>query len=125
MSNQQTELHWLKLESLDQIQVIKERSKENPVLIFKHSTSCSISRTMLDRFARNWKQEEMNDMKVFCLDLLKHRDVSNQIEIEFDVEHESPQVILIENEQAVYDRSHLSIDYRDLLTYSRNNSAKN
>lgn len=108
-------MKWAKLESLDQIGEIKEKSKENAVLIFKHSTSCSISRASLDRLERNWKQEEMSVVKPFFLDLLSHREVSNQIAREFSVEHQSPQILLIENGVSVYNRSHFDINYHDLL----------
>ena len=107
-------MKWLKLESLDQIEEIKEKSKETAVVIFKHSTSCSISRASLDRLERNWKQEEMSAVKPFFLDLLNHREVSNQIAREFSVEHQSPQILLIENGVSVYDRSHFDINYQDL-----------
>jgi len=95
-------MNWLKLESIDQLRTIREKSKESSILIFKHSTTCSISRTALDRLERNWKEEEMNDVKPFYLDLLKHRDISRQIADEFLVEHQSPQILLIENGHAVY-----------------------
>jgi bacillithiol system protein YtxJ len=107
-------MKWLKLESLDQIERIKEKSKKIPVVIFKHSTSCSISRASLDRLERNWKQEEMNVVEPFFLDLLRHREVSNQIAREFSVEHQSPQLLLIENGVSVYDRSHFDINYQEL-----------
>jgi bacillithiol system protein YtxJ len=112
-------MNWLNLESVEQLQSIKASSKTNPVLIFKHSTQCSISRTALDRLERNWNGGEMEAVKPFLLDLLKHRDLSNQIASLFSVEHESPQVLLIENGEAVYDRSHFSIDYRDIASKVR------
>ncbi|MEJ0054173.1 MAG: bacillithiol system redox-active protein YtxJ [Bacteroidota bacterium] len=108
-------MNWFKLESIDQLRMIREKSKESPVIIFKHSTTCSISRTALDRLERNWKDEEMSDVKPFYLDLLKHRDISREVATEFSVEHQSPQVLVIENGQAVYDRSHFDINYPDLL----------
>jgi len=106
-------MNWQKLESIDQLQSIKDESKETPVLIFKHSTTCSISRTTLDRLERNWKEEEMNVQPVY-LDLLQHRDISKQVAAEFSVEHQSPQILLIENGKSVYDRSHFDINYQEL-----------
>ncbi len=117
-------MNWLKLESIEQLATIKEKSKENAVLIFKHSTGCSVSCAALGRLERNWKQEEMNEVKTFYLDLLKHRALSNQIALEFRIEHESPQILLIENGLAVYDRSHLDINYADLANHKRNNISK-
>ena len=106
---------WSKLESPEQLRAIKEASHTNTILIFKHSTSCSISRTALSRLERNWIVEQTARVKPFFLDLLKYRNVSDQIAAEFSVQHESPQILLIENGESVYDRSHFDIDYLDVV----------
>jgi len=108
-------MNWEDFNSVEQLQAIKELSKQKAVLIFKHSTRCSISRTALDRLQRHWQPEEMPSIKPFYLDLLRHPDVSSLVAREFAVEHESPQVLIIRNGEAVYHRSHLEIDYRDIV----------
>lgn len=102
---------WKKLEAVDQLAQIRTLSAQKSVLIFKHSTRCSISRTALDRLERNWKDEEMKDVEPYFLDLISYRDVSNQIASQFDIEHQSPQVLVIKNGSAVHDSSHFDIDY--------------
>ena len=44
------------------------------------------------------------------LDLLNHRDISNAIAMQLSVHHESPQIVVIKNGQAVFHESHHSID---------------
>ena len=117
-------MNWLKLESIEQLQTIKDNSSENLILIFKHSTRCSISRSVLDRLERNWQHGEMNDVKPFYLDLIKYRDVSDKIAEDFSVEHESPQVLVIKNGQSVYDRSHIEINYRELAAVAQEPPAR-
>jgi bacillithiol system protein YtxJ len=107
-------MNWNELTQVDQLQTIIEESKTQPILIFKHSTSCSISRTSLNRLERNWKQEELGLSKAYYLDLLSHRDISSAIAHNFSVEHQSPQVLIIENGKSVYDQSHLAIDYSSI-----------
>lgn len=107
-------MKWNTLNAPDQIDRIREESKENPVLIFKHSTRCNISRTTLDRLERNWKEDEMTHVKPYFLDLLSYRQISNRISEEFDVEHESPQILIIKNERSTYHRSHFEIDYTQI-----------
>ncbi len=104
-------MNWNQLTTLSQLDAIVKESKENTVLIFKHSTRCSISRTSLNRLERNWKQEEVGNTKPYYLDLISYRDISNAIADTFGVEHQSPQVLIIENGKAVYNQSHLSIDF--------------
>lgn len=107
-------MKWNKLNSVDQLDAIKRESESKPVLIFKHSTRCNISKTSLDRLERNWKEDEMSDVSLYFVDLLSYRDVSNQIAQVFGVEHESPQVLIIRNGQSTYDQSHFQIDYQSI-----------
>jgi bacillithiol system protein YtxJ len=107
-------MNWEMLERAEQLEQIKDRSIHHPVLIFKHSTRCAISRTVLDRLERRWDSEEMHEVSPFFLDLIRHREVSNLVATEFQVNHESPQVLIIRNGQAVYDASHVGINYEEL-----------
>lgn len=107
-------MKWKALRSIDQIDVIKQESNEQPVLIFKHSTRCNISRASLDRLERNWKEEEMPNVVTYFLDLLSYREISNYLAEFFHVQHESPQVLIIQNERSTYDGSHFEIDYQKI-----------
>lgn len=104
-------MRWSELRFANQIEMIREESKESPVLIFKYSSRCSVSRMALDRLERNWNESDMQMVKPYFLDLITYRDVSNQIADVFEVEHESPQVLIIENEKSIYDQSHMGIQY--------------
>lgn len=108
-------MNWKKLTELTQIEEIKELSKSKPVLIFKHSTRCSVSSMSLDRLLRNWKTEDGEKVVPYFLDLIAFRALSDQVEDEFGVPHESPQVILIRNGMAVYDNSHFGISYPEIM----------
>ena len=56
----------------------------------------------------------MAGIKPYFLDLITYREISNHISQEFDVEHESPQVLIIEKEKSIYDQSHMGIDYQQI-----------
>ncbi|GMQ28916.1 bacillithiol system redox-active protein YtxJ [Algoriphagus confluentis] len=108
-------MNWNKLTHPSQIEQIKALSYEKPVLIFKHSTRCSISSMSLDRLLRNWKEEDKEKVEPFYLDLIAYRDLSDQIEVVFGVPHQSPQVVLIRKGEAVYDNSHFGISYPEIM----------
>ncbi|GAB3952159.1 bacillithiol system redox-active protein YtxJ [Spirosoma harenae] len=105
-------MNWNKLTSDDQLDAIKEESIKRPVMIFKHSTSCSISHMALNRMERNWNDQL--GVKPYYLDLLANKPLSNKIENTFGVEHESPQVLLIRNGTCIYDASHMAISFAGL-----------
>lgn len=109
-------LKWNNLESVEQLAEVQQKSKEQPVLIFKHSTRCSISRTALDRLERNW-EDAGTDLQPYFLDLIAHRDVSNSIANTYNVQHESPQVLIIKDGKSVYDKSHLEIDFKSIKSF--------
>ncbi len=107
-------MNWNKLETEAQLDSLIQESAVGPIFIFKHSTSCSISAATLGRFERNWKQEEVDSLKPYYLDLIAHRSVSNQIANKFGVVHESPQLLLIDGGECVYSASHYDITFAGL-----------
>lgn len=104
-------MNWISITSIDQLDQLTEESKTKPILIFKHSRSCSISKATLDRLERNWN---LDGVKTYFLDLLTYRDVSNAIAKIFEVQHESPQVLIVDNGKSIYDRSHFDITFQDI-----------
>jgi bacillithiol system protein YtxJ len=64
-----------------------------------------------NRFERNF---DLEDVKVFYLDLIKYRSISNQLASDFNVHHESPQLMYIKEGRCLYHASHGAIDVNDL-----------
>lgn len=109
-------MNWNKLETPEQLQEIIQNSDATPVLIFKHSTRCSISTMALSRFERQWNQEKIGNVQPYYLDLIKHRDISNLIAEKLGITHESPQVLVVENGKCTYHASHSAIYFEDLVS---------
>lgn len=95
---------WKELHSIAQLETVLASTDQVPALLFKHSTRCSISAMALNQFERDWKQDTPCDL--YYLDLLSHRDVSDKIAALTGVIHQSPQAILIKNNEVIYDASH-------------------
>ncbi|ASK29160.1 thioredoxin family protein [Chryseobacterium sp. T16E-39] len=99
---------WKKIESEEDLAAAIEKSYKNRIAIFKHSTSCFISKTVLRNF-----ESEINDLgtdvDLYFLDLLAYRSISNKIADDLDVNHQSPQLIVIENGKAINNASHQNI----------------
>ena len=110
------EVPWHQMVQLDQLDTIVEESKTKPVVIFKHSTRCGISRGVLRIFERNYNLKE-DQIKLYFLNLLAHRDISNEIAARFKVHHESPQLLVIKDGEVVHHNSHHSIDAEHLSKF--------
>ncbi len=113
-------MKWNELKSTSQLDQIREESMTKPVLIFKYSNRCSVSQLALDRFERKWSDEKAAGIKPYFLDLISFRELSNLIARQFNVQHESPQVLLIRNGEAVYDGSHFDIDFEQMVAAANN-----
>ena len=111
--NQESSVHWNTLTEVKQLDELVGESFRTPVYIFKHSTRCSISRMALKQFESHYSLAE-NEAHGYFLDLLAHRDVSNEIAERFGVVHQSPQLILIINGICNYTVSHSEIDAEEL-----------
>jgi bacillithiol system protein YtxJ len=100
---------WQPLTQAEQLQDIVRESHEQPILIFKHSTSCSISAAAKGKIERQWDDAGLDDVKLYYLDLLRFRPISGDIAQQFGVRHESPQLLLIQDGECRYTASHMGI----------------
>ena len=107
---------WNQLTSLDQLDKIVEESKTMPVAIFKHSTRCGISRMVINQFEKSYDIEP-NQMKLYYLDLLSYRNISDEVGYKFQVMHQSPQLIVVKNGVAIANASHHSIQAGELANF--------
>lgn len=114
-NNSNTKLDWKPLQELNQLEAVLEESYSKPVLIFKHSTTCSISRMAFKNFENEF--DTSNDIEIYYLDLLNFRAISDEIATRFGVLHQSPQVLLIKNGVSVYNASHENIDAKVFKNY--------
>ena len=109
-------INWIPLTDLSQLDEIKEISKTESVLIFKHSTRCGISTMVIKQFEKLFK-EEHQQLKVYYLDLLNYRNVSDEVGFMFQVMHQSPQLFVIKNEVSVFNASHSDIIQTNLTRF--------
>ncbi|MNV38223.1 hypothetical protein D3C71_1297690 [compost metagenome] len=111
-SKQKPEFPWVNLTSSEQLHELFDSSVEKPVLLFKHSTRCSISSMALNRF-----ETKMDPEKAICvyLDLLAYRSLSDEIAELTKVQHQSPQAILINNREVIYSATHSEIDASEIM----------
>jgi bacillithiol system protein YtxJ len=107
-------MHWNPLTDLDQLDEIVEISQNQPVVIFKHSTRCSISSTALSRFERAWGDTEN---AAFYLDLIAYRPISLEIAEKFGIQHQSPQALVINKGACTYSATHWDISVDELKPY--------
>jgi bacillithiol system protein YtxJ len=86
----------------DALEQLLTRSQSEPVILFKHSTTCPIS-------ASAYRQMSQVEGDVSLVVVQRARDVSNEIASRTGIRHESPQAIVLRNGEAVWNASHFDI----------------
>jgi len=108
--------HYKNLHQLEQISDIQDLSSTRPQIIYKHSTTCPVNHAAKERID-GWlvgiTEEDLTKFDLYYLDLLSYREVSNAIAHQWDVKHESPQILIIQNGKCVYSASHYDINPRE------------
>src|SRR5713101_4851480 len=94
--------HFVSISDTKSFEELLRRSAEEPVVIFKHSTTCPVSAGAY---------EEMSELKVTVNIVVVQdaREVSDEIEARTKVEHHSPQVIILRDGKAVWNASHWKV----------------
>ena len=91
-----------KVTNKQELEDLIARSRREPVVIFKHSTTCPISADAYEEMARFTGE-------VALIEVQNTRELSKEIEARTGVDHESPQVIILRNGRAVWHASHWKI----------------
>lgn len=108
-------MNWNELTSEVQLNEILEKSRDRAQVVFKHSTRCSISKTVWNRMERT--DQLLANADYYYLDLLAHRDISDKLATILDIQHESPQVLVIKDGKAIYDADHFEIQPEELIEH--------
>lgn len=97
------------LTTVEEWKEVLSSSSEQPVFVFKHSTSCSVSAGAWEEFQKYLQDSPNQQVQYVYVKVIESRPVSNQIAEELGVKHESPQVILVKDQEAIWHTSHFKI----------------
>ena len=107
-------INWEPLTSERHVGELVDKSHESPVMIFKHSTRCGVSFSALDTLIKDWNPEKVGQMATYMLDVIMHRDYAREIGQHFGIPHQSPQVLIIDRGNVVYEQSHFGINFGEV-----------
>ena len=108
-------MNWIHLNSISELEAALKVSQEKPVLLFKHSSRCSISTNALSRLERKWEAGTEEKVSPYFLDLIRYRKISDAIAEETGIQHESPQLIIWHKGKVLYQASHNGIIFDEIL----------
>lgn len=97
---------FLSLDSEEELEEAIKRSQTKPVVLFKHSITCRISKRANHQMER---LNKLTDPPVYRLIVQYSRGLSNEIASTFGIKHESPQVIILKDSKSIFTASHYAI----------------
>ena len=110
-------MNWKHLTSIVDLDKAIASSENGTVVLFKHSTRCSISRMALKMIESDW-DDSLEGVEAYFLDLLDHRDISAAISEKLGVEHQSPQMLILQSGTSIFHANHSSINVADVKKFS-------
>ncbi|KAF0248256.1 MAG: proteinral stress protein [bacterium] len=104
----------VEITSLTELENIIAQSDKRKQLIFKHSNACPISSAAFDEMQGYLENNPAKDVDYSLIVVQVARNVSNEVAAKLNVEHESPQAILVHNGKAIWNQSHRKITQSSL-----------
>lgn len=113
----------IELMSIREAEAALEASAAQPVFILKHSTRCPISAGAYHRVNHYLEAAGNAAPPTYLVKVIESRLVSNDLSTRLNVQHQSPQLILVKNKTAVWHASHNAIDTESLKAALENASS--
>ena len=96
------------IHTTDELDALVEKSNEQPIVLFKHSTTCPISHGVYNEVSNA-------DADINLIIVQNARNVSLAIAEKTGIRHESPQAIILKDGEVVYHASHYDVTAEDLM----------
>ena len=92
---------------------ITEALRSDRAIVFKHSTQCPVSASA-KRQVETFAEASGDSVAIYLVDVIADRGLSNEIAARTGIEHHSPQVIFIRNNQIAGSVTHRGITQESL-----------
>jgi bacillithiol system protein YtxJ len=106
---------FIRVKDAESFEELLIRSNTAPVVIFKHSTTCSIS-------SAAYQEVKRFNGDVVLVEVQSARELSREIERRTGITHQSPQVLVLRNGRAVWNASHWQVQVEAIAEAVLNNS---
>jgi len=97
------------INNTEELDKLFEKSNEQAVILFKHSTTCPIS-------AGVYQEISNADADINLIVVQQARNVSDALTKMTGVRHESPQAVIVRNGKVVYHASHYDVTADDVMS---------
>lgn len=107
-SQQEKAINWQYPQKIATIDEYFNKSDNETVVFYKHSSKCGLCHMIRDDFNRQWNSSQENVVLVF-IEVNENRSLSNYLAKRTAIRHHSPQVIVVKNNEVIYAETHGNI----------------
>src|SRR5699024_3048583 len=104
-----THMEWREITTVEEWDDILNKSSEKDQIILKHSTTCPVSTNALEEYEAYLQDQPNENIDYTLVKVRESRPVSNKIEEDLGVKHESPQIIYIKDKAKYWSTTHWSV----------------
>lgn len=102
------DIQWKAVQKPEDLDEMERYSANRPVILFKHSTRCGLSHEVKDKLEEEWSATNHSAL-FYYLDILEYRALSDEVEHRWRIAHQSPQLIILSDQEVLFHGSHRSI----------------
>lgn len=102
-------MEWREITTIEEWDEILNKSVDKDQVILKHSTTCPVSTNALDEYNAYLSDNPNENIDYTLVKVRESRPVSNKIEEDLGVKHESPQIIYIKNKKKYWSATHWAV----------------
>lgn len=106
-------LHWFNPSSVEELDTLTNDTS-SPLLVFKHSERCPVSRMALKQFENEFNLE---NVKLVFIEVRESRDLSNFIAEKWNIIHQSPQALIQDTNKNHTSFSHNGISVEKIKAF--------
>ena len=99
---------FIDIESESDLEKVFRDSFEKPALLFKHSETCGISRSVI-------RSVSTLDSDIYLVTVQRSRGISDEIAERTGIRHASPQALVVKNGECVFHASHYDIQAAEIM----------
>src|SRR5690625_7357568 len=102
-------MDWKEITTTEEWDDILKKSTDKDQIILKHTTTCTVSTYAVDEYNAYLKENLNDNIDYTMVKVRESRPVSNKIEADLEVKHETPQIIYIKDQNRYWSATHWSV----------------
>jgi bacillithiol system protein YtxJ len=108
-------MNWIAINSEEEVAKISQSAEY--AIIYKHSPRCMTSLMAYRQLKMDVNAASNVETSIYIVDVISNRRESLAIADAFQVQHQSPQILVVKDGKCLYDASHEDVSLHDIMKH--------